>query len=83
MVIFLFGLSRVIASNLNLFESQKSFKKLKFVEVLYEKACFIEHSLRRGPSGPSSLAPATQDKMHFYNNPMVMICATVNALTLL
>ena len=22
------------------------------------------NSLRRGPSGPSSLAPATQDKMH-------------------
>ena len=43
-----------------------------------------ENWLRRGPTGPSSLAPATQDKMHpFYNNPMVMICATFNTLTLL
>ena len=42
---------------------------------------FYTHSLRQGPAGPSSLDPATQDKMHpFYNNPMVMICATVNTV---
>ena len=35
--------------------------------VLYEtkSVSYVKtNSLRRGPSGPSSLAPATQDKMH-------------------
>ena len=33
------------------------------------QAGFYQHSLRRGPTGPSLLAPATQDKMH----PLIII----------
>ena len=59
--------------------------QLHALHVLLMKKMFSlirRDSHRRGPTGPSSLAPATQDKMH----PFIIIqwiCATVNALTLL
>ena len=37
-----------------------------FIVVSNHIAKIIYYSLRRGPTGPSSLAPATQDKMHSF-----------------
>ena len=36
----------------------------RLTERFGDQAIIYYHSLRRGPTGSSSLAPATQDKMH-------------------
>ena len=36
----------------------------KAMDHRFEGSIFLNNSLRRGPTGPSSLAPATKDKMH-------------------
>ena len=36
----------------------------KLTKPTVPNVLYYYHSLRRGPTGPSSLAPATQDKMH-------------------